>query len=80
MNAKFGIDMKTGKGNWPSGMQSHAAGPTADGDFIVVEVWDSKSAQEEFMITRLVPALGEVGIAAPTRIIWADLLACHTPA
>ena len=66
VSSKLGIDMKTGKGNWPKGLQSHGAGHTDDGDFVAMEVWTDRGAQEEFVVTRLGPALGEAGVAAPT--------------
>ncbi len=80
VSSKLGIDAKTGKGNWPKGLQSHGAGPTDDGGFVVMEVWTDRGAQEEFMVTRLGPVLGEIGVPAPTRIAWVNLLAHHTPA
>jgi hypothetical protein len=39
VNANLGIDQETGKGDWPAGMLSHAAGPAGDGPFVVVEVF-----------------------------------------
>jgi hypothetical protein len=80
VNSKLDIDMKTGTGNWPKGLLSHGAGHTDDGDFVVMEVWTDRGAQEEFMVTRLGPALGEAGVAPPKRMAWVNLLAHHTPA
>ncbi len=79
VNKKLGIDMATGEGDWPPGLLSHAGGPTGDGGFAVLEVWDSQEAQGEFMQTRLGSALQEVGVPEPSRMTWVDLLAYHTP-
>ena len=46
---------------------------TANGDLVVFEIWESKAAQEAFM-GRLGPALQEVGIAAPVRQEWFDVV------
>jgi len=80
VSSKLGIDVKTGQGNWPKGLQSHGAGHTDDGGFVIMEVWSDRGAQEEFMVTRLGPALGEVGVPAPSRVAWVNLLAHHSPA
>jgi hypothetical protein len=77
VNAKLGIDMKSGKGNWPAGMRSHSAARTAEGGFFVIEVWDSEGQQDQFMKTRLGAALQEVGVQPPRRVVWADLLTNH---
>ena len=34
VNKHLGIDMRTGQGDWPAGMVSHAAGKADDGTFI----------------------------------------------
>ena len=73
VNGTLGIDAATGKGDWPAGIQSHAAG--LDGSsFIVIEVWESQAAQEKFMAERLGPALGQAGAPEPTRVQWFNLL------
>ncbi len=79
VNKKLGIDMKTGKGDWPAGMLSHAGGLTDDGGLVVMEVWESQEAQGKFMESRLGAALQEVGVPAPSRVTWVDLIAYHTP-
>ena len=73
VNGLLGVDAATGKGDWPAGIQSHVAG--LDGSsLIVVEVWESKAAQEKFMADRLGPALGQAGAPQPGRVQWFSLL------
>lgn len=79
VNKTLGIDMATGKGDWPPGLLSHAGGPTGDGGFAVLEVWESQEAQGQFMETRLGAALQAAGVPEPSRVTWVDLLAYHTP-
>ena len=45
VNGNLGIDTETGKGDWPSGMLSHAAGRSDDGNFVVTEVWASRATR-----------------------------------
>jgi hypothetical protein len=54
---------------WPEGMLSHIAGESGD-KLIVVEVWESKAAQEEFMRSQLGPAFTEANVPPPARIEW----------
>ena len=49
--------MDSGDGDWPAGLHTHLAGPTEGGGWIVVEVWETQEDQDEFMKTRLGPAL-----------------------
>ena len=58
-------------------MGCHVAGH-AGGNLIVVEVWDSKAAQEEFMEKRLGPALQKANAPAPTRIEWFSVMGTCT--
>jgi hypothetical protein len=74
VNAKLGIDTTRRDSAWPKGLQSHAAGSTEDGAWIVIEVWESRTAQQRFM-ERLGQVLHEVGLAAPHRVVWVDLVA-----
>jgi hypothetical protein len=60
VNDKLGIDMTSGKGDWPDGLLSHAAGVADSGSFVVTEVWESRRAQERFMESRLGSALAVV--------------------
>jgi hypothetical protein len=69
VNKVLGIDVATGEGDWPPRLLSHTAAVTSDGDLVVYEIWESKAAQEEFM-SRLGPALAEVGVAPPVRMEW----------
>jgi hypothetical protein len=74
--SKLGWDMNSGQA---AGLRSHAAGPSDDAGFVVMEIWDSRDAQGQFMQSRLGPALREVGVSEPSRIVWVDLLSYHTP-
>lgn len=69
VNGILGVDPSTGQGEWPAQMSSHVAGEAGD-KLIVVEVWESQGAQEEFMRSRLGPALQEADVAPPTRVEW----------
>ena len=73
VNGLLNVDASTGKGDWPAGIDSHVAG--LDGEsLIVVEVWESKAAQEKFMAERLGPALHEAGAPQPSRVQWFSFL------
>jgi hypothetical protein len=74
VNGELGIDGADRDSDWPTGLVSHAAGSTPEGAFFVYEVWESKSAQEAFMTSRLGGALAGVGIPAPVRISEIDLV------
>jgi hypothetical protein len=76
VNEILGLDPTTGKGDWPKGMQSHL-GSGGDGSVVVVEVWDSRADQEEFLASRLGPALGQAGVGQPKRMEWLSLLGQH---
>ena len=70
VNEGLGIDMDSGEGNWPPGLLVHSAG-TTDNGWRVVEVWDSREAQEDFMNSRLGAALQQAGAdRPPTRAEW----------
>jgi hypothetical protein len=77
VNSKLGIDMASGAGDWPAGMQTHLAGTTDDGGLVVVEVWESREKQAAFMTSRLGAAIADSGVPAPVRITWIDVLAQH---
>ncbi|MFI5285983.1 MAG: hypothetical protein ACHQ4F_06650 [Candidatus Dormibacteria bacterium] len=80
VNKVLGINMDSGDGDWPAGLHTHLAGPTEGGGWIVVEVWESQEDQDEFMKTRLGPALQEAGVTgAPKRAEWTKPRAHHTP-
>ena len=76
---QLGIDLIRGAGDWPAGLLSHAAGPTARG-WRVMEVWSSRDEQERFLRERLRPALEEAGVRGPPwSEEWVELAAYHTP-
>jgi hypothetical protein len=79
VNAALGLDPATGAGDWPAGMLSHTGGANADGGFIVFEVWDSQRSHEAWMASRLGPALGQVGVAEPTRVEWYSVPGHYSP-
>jgi hypothetical protein len=79
VNANLGIDPETGKGDWPAGLLSHAAGNGAGSSFVVVEVWTSQADQAAFLEGRLGPALGAAGVTAVPTMRWVPLVAYHVP-
>ena len=48
-------------GDWPDGILSPAAGSMPDGTWIVVDVWESQEAFDQFLASRLGPAFEKVG-------------------
>ena len=46
----------------PAGMLYHVAGPTANGGFRVIEVWDSQAAADKFFHDKLAQALPKANI------------------
>ena len=80
VNKELGVDPSTGKGDWPDGLVTHAAGHDENGHLVVTEVWDTPEHQARFMETRLASALGKGGITSPpTKVVWIELLAHHQP-
>jgi len=79
VNAKLGIDMASGSGDWPAGLLVHTGGTADDGTFVVTEVWSSRQAQADFMEQRLGAALAAGGVKSAPRVTWIRLLAYHTP-
>ena len=77
VNEKLGFDMQAGTGDLPQGLRAHAAGPLADGGWAVIELWDSKAAQESWFGGTLAGALSAVGVAAPTRLTDSELHRMH---
>ena len=67
VNTRLGLK-KDGSGDWPAGLISHVGGPTPKG-LLVSEIWQSKSAQEAFMASRLGPALMAEKVAPPAQVI-----------
>jgi hypothetical protein len=80
VNRALGIDMATGKGDWPAGLMTHSGGLTEDGRLVVIEVWDSPEHQAKFMEERLGEALKKGGITGPpSSVTWIELIAHHNP-
>ncbi len=79
VNGELGLDMQTGKGDWPAGLLAHTAGTADDGAFIVTEVWASRADQAAFMQDRLGQALAAGGITAAPKVRWVPLLAYMVP-
>ena len=77
VSAQLNIDQQTGKGDWPPGLLSHAAGAADDGSWVVIETWESRDAQGRFMQERLGSALQAGGVSATPQITWVDLVANH---
>lgn len=49
----------------PAGGIFHAAGPSPDGGWRVIEVWESEEDAKRFVKERLLPAFEAVGTAPP---------------
>lgn len=80
VNAALGLDPDSGEGDWPDGLQLHAAGLDEDGNLVVTEVWDTPEHQERFMETRLAEALVKGGITGPpSGVTWIELVSQHSP-
>ncbi|MDX6374727.1 MAG: hypothetical protein QOD98_3715 [Nocardioidaceae bacterium] len=78
VNTNLGLDPATGTGDWPDGMVSHTGAAHLDGNGLsVVEVWESRDAQDAFMSSRLGPALGQASVPEPTRAEWMLLKGSH---
>jgi hypothetical protein len=55
----------------PAGGIFHAAGPSPNGGWRVIEVWESEAEAKQFVAERLLPAFEAVGAPAPPRPeIW----------
>jgi hypothetical protein len=78
VNEKLGLNQETGEGDWPDGLTMHLGAEHADGNGLtVVEVWESREAQDAFMTSRLGPALGQAGAPEPSRADWMPLKGYH---
>lgn len=75
VNEHLDVDMMTGEGDWPDGLQYHAAGNADDGPFVVFEVWESRAAQAAFLENRLGAALGATGVMSAPKVTWVPLYA-----
>jgi hypothetical protein len=79
VNEILGVDQSSDEGNWPPGIISHTAGATEDG-WIVIEVWETREDQDEFMKTRLGPALQQAGVTKPPkRAEWSKAKSHRSP-
>jgi hypothetical protein len=79
VNEILGIDQSTDEGDWPAGLVSHSAGPIEDG-WIVIEVWETREDQDEFMKSRLGPALHQAGVdKPPKRAQWTKAKSHRSP-
>lgn len=67
----LGVDPDGGSGDWPKPLVHHIAGES-DGKLVVVEVWESKADQEEFM-PRLQAAFQSAQTPPPARVEWFNL-------
>jgi hypothetical protein len=77
---RFGIDPATGAGDWPDGLQVHAAGLNEDGHLVVTEIWATPEHQARFMEGRLGAALVVGGVEGPpSSVTWIELVAHHRP-
>jgi hypothetical protein len=56
----------------PAGGIFHAAGPSPNGGWRVIEVWESEEEADRFFRERFVPALEALGLAGqpPPREFW----------
>ncbi len=80
VNAALGIDPATGGGDWPDGLQVHAAGLNEAGHLVVTEIWDTPEHQARFMESRLADALVKGGVTGPpSNVTWIELMAQHSP-
>jgi hypothetical protein len=77
VNAILGLDPNVGAG-WPEGLLTHIGGG-GDGTVVVVEVWESRSAQESWMASKLGPELAQAGVGQPKRLEWLGVLGNVNP-
>lgn len=76
INKELGLDMDTGHGDWPKGLRSHTAGMHEKGHLVVIEVWDTRQHQEEFMESKLGALMAKFNVQ-PSSITWHDVLSHH---
>ena len=72
VNKLLEANVEPGEDAMPAPLLTHVAA-SGDSGLIVVEVWESREAQAEFM-KRLAPALAEVGVPEPSRTEWSTLI------
>jgi hypothetical protein len=56
--------------NMPEGAVLHVAGPSPNGGWRVVEIWESEDAAQKFDEDRVLPALQQVGVQRPPPETW----------
>ena len=54
--------------NHPKGGTFHVSGFDHDGNMLVVDVWESQAAMDEFFKTRLAPAMQKLKIPMPEAV------------
>jgi len=79
VNAILGLDPVTGGGDWPAGLLSHTGAAGAEGNFMVLEVWDARESQGAFMASRLGPALAQAQLSEPKRLEWLTVKGHYSP-
>ncbi len=50
----------------PKGAMTHLCGPTADGGWRIIDVWESEEAFEEFVTEQLIPKAKAMGFPQPS--------------
>src|ERR1700676_2531386 len=76
--ALMGINTQKRTSRWPPGLLSHAAGPTSDGAFVTMDVWESRAAHARFLTDRLGVAVQKLGITSIPDLTWIEI-ACRAP-
>jgi hypothetical protein len=79
VNGELGLDPNTGAGDWPAGLITHLAGVSDAGHGYVIEVWESRQAQDDFMSSRLGAAIAAGGITTTPQVTWAHVMGHHNP-
>ncbi len=44
----------------PAGLMFHSAGPSPDGGWRIIDVWDSRATFDSFLESRVMPAVAEI--------------------
>src|SRR5262249_12558995 len=79
VSAQLGIDVDTGREDWPAGQITHRAALGEGGRAFVVESWTSCEAQAQFMQNRLGAAMAQGGVTATPKVRWVTLIGEHDP-
>jgi quinol monooxygenase YgiN len=58
---ELGLPLGDAGGTWPAALISHAAGSAPDGSWVVVDVWQSQEAFDQFLASDLGPAFARAG-------------------